>query len=99
MGLLGLILSHSLGGVIPLLVGAGLMFLGWFPGRTGLVVFGHACIVLGCVLVTWGIYLVPVAKPDLAHVLTWPLFWGLISILGGICANFHGFCSCVRKQK
>ncbi|TET23391.1 MAG: hypothetical protein E3J78_02305, partial [Candidatus Cloacimonadota bacterium] len=63
------------------------------------VIFGHACIVLGCFLITWGLYLLPYAKPTVLHVLTRPLFWGSFSLLGGICANFHGFCQCIRRQK
>jgi hypothetical protein len=27
-----------------------------------------------------------------------PLFWGIFSLMGGVCAIFHGFCRCVGKQ-
>ena len=27
-----------------------------------------------------------------------PLVWGLISIFGGICTIFHGFCRCIRSR-
>ncbi|MBC7217752.1 MAG: hypothetical protein H5U36_06325 [Candidatus Caldatribacterium sp.] len=66
--------------------------------RRGLLLFGHACIVLGCFLITWGMYLLPVSKPTLSHILTRPLFWGFFSLMGGVCANFHGFCRCVRRE-
>ncbi len=99
LGLLGIILSRSVGSVIPLLVGGGLIFLSFFPGRTGLIIFGHMCIVLGCFLITWGLYLLPYSKPTLLHVFSLPLFWGFFSLLGGICANFHGFCTCIRGGK
>jgi hypothetical protein len=98
-GTLGLLLGGGLGSAIPIFIGIGLIFLGWFPGRTGLAIFGHACIVLGCFLITWGLYLLPYCKPILLHVFMRPLFWGFISMLGGVCANYHGFCNCVRRQK
>jgi hypothetical protein len=85
-------------GVIPILVGLGLAFVGWKGGRTGNIIFGHLCIVLGCFLITWGIYLLPYSKPTLAHIFFRPLFWGLFSVMGGLCANYHGFCRCVRQS-
>jgi hypothetical protein len=99
LGILLLVVSTGPGAIIPLLVGAGLVFLNWRGGRTGNIIFGHACIVLGCFLVTWGIYLLPYSNPTLLHIFTRPLFWGLFSIFGGICANYHGFCACVRAEK
>lgn len=84
--------------VIPLLIGASLIYLGWRGGRTPLIIFGHTCIVIGCLLVTWGIYLLPYSKPIFTHIFLRPLFWGFISIFGGICANYHGFCQCIRKS-
>ncbi|MGB3341416.1 MAG: hypothetical protein WBB37_08045 [bacterium] len=98
IGILGLIFFNSLAGFIPVLIGAGLIYLNWRGGRAGLVVFGHICIVLGCFLVTWGIYLLPYSQPILLHIVARPLFWGLISIFGGICADYHGFCNCIRQQ-
>lgn len=99
LGVITLVIFKNPGGVIPLLVGIGLIYLGWYGGRTGLIVFGHTCIVLGCILITWGIYLLPYSKPTLLHIFTRPLFWGLFSVFGGLCAIFHGFCACIRKQK
>jgi hypothetical protein len=84
-------------GVIPLLIGVSLAYLGWRGGRIPVIIFGHTCIVIGCLLVTWGIYLLPYSKPIFAHIFLRPLFWGFISIFGGICANYHGFCQCMRK--
>ncbi|MCX8157815.1 MAG: hypothetical protein N3J91_15480 [Verrucomicrobiae bacterium] len=81
--------------LIPSLIGAALLYLGYRPGRGATMLFGHACIITGCFLVTWGIYLLPHSEPRLLHIFGRPLFWGLISIFGGICANYHGFCRCV----
>jgi hypothetical protein len=50
-------------------------------------------------MITWGIYLLPYSKPTLTHILSFPLFWGFISLFGGICANYHGFCQCIRGPK
>ncbi len=84
-------------GLIPLVIGAGLTFLAFRQGRVGLIVFGHVLIVTGCALVTLGLYMLPHSQPSWVHVFGRPLFWGLISIFGGICANYHGFCACVRR--
>ena len=87
----------GIGGVVPLLIGASLVYLGLKPGRTALIVFGHVSIVVGCVLFTWGIYLLPHSQPVWQHIIFRPLFWGMISIFGGICSIYHGFCRCVRS--
>ena len=99
MGIVSLVISGSAGGTIPLLIGGSLFYLGWRGGRTALLVFGHTIIVIGCAMITWGIYLLPYSKPTLTHVLSFPLFWGFISLFGGICANYHGFCQCIRGPK
>jgi hypothetical protein len=93
-----LLVSRQLGGVIPTLIGAALVYLGFRPGRHALALFGHACIATGCMLVAWGIYLLPYSPPTFVTVFTRPLFWGLFSILGGVCANYHAFCNCVRRS-
>ena len=98
LGVYNFISGSGLTGLIPFLIGASLIYLGFKGGRTALIVFGHACIVVGCMLVTWGIYLLPHSEPTLMHIFARPLFWGLISIFGGICANYHGFCACVRRS-
>ena len=97
LGILLLVSGHGLFGLIPLLIGIGLCFLGWRDDRSALIVFGHICIVLGCFLITWGMYLLPYSQPILSHVFFRPLFWGLISLMGGLCANYHGFCRCIRR--
>lgn len=99
LGIVILVSSGSAGGVIPVLIGGALSYLGWRGGRIALIVFGHTCIVLGCFLITWGIYLLPYSKPTLSHIFTRSLFWGLFSLMGGICANYHGFCQCIRRQR
>ena len=98
-GAVALLFGGSIGGVILLLIGVSLCYLGWRGARKALIVFGHACIVVGCILITWGIYLLPYYKPILLHVFTRPLFWGFFCLLGGICANYHGFCKCIRGGK
>lgn len=95
--LLGLYLSYKNGHpafLVPIAIGASLVFLGYKPGRIGVIVFGHTCVIVGCFLTTLGIYLVPHSEPTLAHIFSRPLFWGLFSIFGGICAIYHGFCRC-----
>lgn len=97
IGITTLVSTGSVGGAIPMLIGGALCYLGWHGGRIALIVFGHVCIVVGCFLITWGIYLLPYSQPTLSHILGRPLFWGLFSLMGGICANYHGFCQCIRK--
>ncbi len=96
-GIFVLVRHGSMGGVVPALIGASLVYLGYRPGRVAVLVFGHTCIVVGSILVTWGIYLLPHSEPVWQHIIFRPLFWGLSSIFGGICANYHGFCQCVRS--
>lgn len=98
-GIWASIQTYSVGSLIPLVIGIGLAFLGWRGGRTGLAIFGHSCVIVGCFLVTWGIYLLPHVKPTIGHVFMMPLFWGLFSIFGGICANMHSSCACLRGQR
>jgi len=86
-------------GIVPLAIGASLAVLGWRGGRHALAIFGHTCIVVGCFLITWGIYLLPHSQPTVAGVFTRPLFWGLFSLLGGVCANYHAFCNCIRRDR
>ena len=50
-----------------------------------LIILGHLLIIGGCYLATWGINLLSVSDPSPAGILSKPLFWGLISIFGGIC--------------
>jgi hypothetical protein len=98
LGIFLLVSGNGPVGVMPLLLGGGLFFLNYRGGRTGFLIFGHICIVLGCFLIAWGIYLLPYSQPTLAHIFFRPLFWGLFSVMGGLCANYHGFCQCARRQ-
>lgn len=98
LGVLGIIGSLSIAGIVPLLIGASLLFLAINRGRVATLVFGHTCIVVGAYLITWGILLLPHSEPRMAHIFGRPLFWGIFSLMGGICAIFHGFCRCVTKQ-
>lgn len=89
--------ARSAGGAVPMIIGAALVYTGSRPGRTATILLGHACIAAGCALTAWGLYLLPHSSPTWQHVLLRPLFWGLFSIFGGVCAIFHGFCGCVRR--
>lgn len=90
--------SHHFPLFIPLLIGLSLIYIGIYPGRISLLVFGHILVVVGCFLLTWGIYLLPHSKPLFVHIVGRPLFWGLISIFGGICTIYHGFCRCISSN-
>ncbi len=90
--------GSSTAGVIPIIIGLSLCYLGFNKGRVATLVFGHVCIAVGAYLITWGIYLLPYSEPTVAHIFGRPLFWGIFSLMGGICAIFHGFCRCVTKQ-
>ena len=98
LGIWGIIGSMSIGGIVPLVIGAALVYLALNPGRVSTLVFGHSCIVIGAYLITWGIFLLPHSEPTLANIFGRPLFWGIFSLMGGVCAIFHGFCRCVSKQ-
>jgi len=89
--------AKSYKGIIPLSIGCSLVYIGLNPGRNATLIFGHILVTVGCVLLTWGLYLLPHCEPTLFHIFLRPLFWGLFSIFGGICAIFHGFCHCVQK--
>jgi len=99
LGILTIISGGGFGSIIPLLIGGALFYLGLRGGRTAVIIFGHTCIVVGCILITWGLYLLPYSKPTFLHIFTRPLFWGFISLFGGICANYHGFCQCILARK
>lgn len=100
--LFGIVAIVSIGhpvAAIPLFFGATLLWFGWWRGRPNSIVLGHAFIMLGGFLITWGVYLLPDSNPILSHIFGRPLFWGIFSLMGGVCSNYHGFCQCVRKQK
>jgi hypothetical protein len=98
-GIVLLVASQQLAGLVPLTIGLSLVYFGYRPSRASLILFGHACVVTGCLLVTWGVYLLPHSEPTLAHVLGRPLFWGLFCIGGGFCAIQHGFCRCISTPQ
>jgi hypothetical protein len=98
LGIWGFISSMSIAGIVPFLIGAALVFLAVHGGRVATLVFGHTCIVIGAYLITWGILLLPHSEPSMANIFGRPLFWGIFSLMGGVCAIFHGFCRCVNKQ-
>ena len=97
-GIYGLISSMAIGGIIPIVIGLALIFLALKRGRIATLAFGHACIVVGAYLITWGILLLPYSEPTMAGIFGRPLFWGIFSLMGGVCAIFHGFCRCVTRQ-
>ena len=99
LGVLTCISTANPGGAIPAAFGAALAWLGFRGGRVAVLIFGHTCIVVGFVLITWGLYLLPHARADAAHIFGWPLFWGMVAVGGGVCANYHGFCKCIRGPK
>jgi hypothetical protein len=99
MGLVSLVLFVKTAGLIPLIFGGSLIYLGWRESRTALLVFGHTSMVIGAALITGGIYLLPYSEPKFLHIVGRPLFWGFVALLGGICSIYHGFCRCVRPQK
>lgn len=94
-----LIINKDIGGIVPLLVGVTLVYLGIKGTRTALIIFGHMLVTVGCGLAAWGIYLLAYSKPIFLHIIFRPFFWELFSVFGGICAIYHGFCQCVRCPK
>lgn len=99
VGMIGLVFFGQTAGLIPLIFGGSLVYLGWRESRTALLVFGHTSVIIGVAMITWGIYLLPYSKPTLLHIVARPLFWGFVALFGGICSIYHGFCRCIRTQK
>ena len=97
VGIFILLKLKNFGGWISLIFGFSLIYLGWKGDKTSLIIFGHISVINGCILITWGIYLLPYSKPIFSHVFTRPLFWGLFSLMGGLCAIYHGFCRCIKR--
>jgi len=94
-----LIFLGTLAGLFPLFISASLVFASFYQGRKVTIILGHMFIVIGCILVAWGVYLLPYTGASIVYVFVRPLFWGLISIFGGICMIYHGFCACVRRKQ
>lgn len=99
LGGIGIAITNIPAEIIPLFIGFSLIYLGLKGTRIATVVFGHITVACGCFLITYGLYLLPYAKPTIAYIFGMPLFWGFICLLGGICAIYHGFCNCVRCPK
>jgi len=105
-GIYHLIIGMYLWAIIKILIGAGLIILKFVKNRYGTIIFGHITVVAGMMLLTAGIYYVPmIAKQiektgelKIIYIFAMPLFWGFFATLGGICAIYHGFCKCVRKE-
>lgn len=98
LGTFGFVKGAGLVGLVPFLIGASLVYMGFNRTRVATLVFGHVCVLIGAYLITWGILLLPHSDPKMAHIFGRPLFWGIFCLMGGICAIFHGFCRCVTKQ-
>jgi len=92
----GAFASQNPANFIPLVIGLSLITMSFWRSRQATVLLGHVIVTCGCFLITYGIYLLPYAKPNLAHIFGLPLFWGLFCLFGGICAIYHGFCRCMR---
>ncbi len=93
--------------VVKDIIGCALVYIYFRPGRTSMLVFGHAAIVAGGMLFAGGIYLAPFATEairqnggqiTLGILFGMPLFWSVISIGGGVCAIYHGFCRCITHK-
>ena len=105
-GIYHLIIGLYLWAVIKILIGAGLVISKFVKNRYGTIIFGHMTVIAGLILITAGIYYVPmIAKQiektgelKIIYIFAMPLFWGFFATLGGICAIYHGFCKCVRKD-
>ncbi|MDA3813993.1 MAG: hypothetical protein PF570_07035 [Candidatus Cloacimonetes bacterium] len=104
-GIYHLIIGLYLWAMIKILIGAGLITSKFVKNRYGTIIFGHITVFAGLMLLTAGIYYVPIIAQQmektgelkLSYIFMMPLFWGFFATLGGICAIYHGFCSCVRK--
>jgi hypothetical protein len=57
------------------------------------IIIGHILVIGGCYLTAWGFALLPQSPLD---VFMKPLFWGLVAIMGGICALVLAFKSTTR---
>ena len=105
-GIYHLIIGMYLWAIIKILIGAGLIVSKFVNNRYGTIIFGHMTVVAGMMLLTAGIYYVPlIAKQiektgelKIIYIFAMPLFWGFFATLGGVCAIYHGFCKCVRKD-
>ncbi len=74
--------------------------IGWMDYPKFTVMLGHIAIVIGCLLIAYGIYQIPFLEnaPTMIEVLDLPLFWGLFTMWSGSCMIKHSYCSCVRRM-
>ena len=63
-------------GLFPLFISVSLIFASFYKGRKVTIILGHMLIVIGCILVAWGVYLLPYTGASLIYVFVRPLFWG-----------------------
>jgi len=104
-GIYHLVIGLYLWAVIKILIGAGLIVSKFVKSRYGTIIFGHITVFAGLMLLTAGIYYVPIIAQQmektgelkLSYIFMMPLFWGFFATLGRVCAIYHGFCSCVRN--
>jgi len=76
-----LILAKDIGGIVPLAIGASLIYLGIKGTRIATIIFGHTLVAIASGLITWGIYLLPYSRPIFAHIFLRPLFLGIHHIV------------------
>ena len=99
LGFFFFIAARSVKGIIPFSIGCSLVYMGVNPGRKATLLFGHILVIVGCMLVTWGLYLLPYCEPTVFYIILRPLFWGLFSIFGGICAIFSWILPVCSKSR
>lgn len=90
--------------LIGLSVGIFFLSFGWLVGWTRhrgfTLILGHVAVTLGCLVGAWACYQLPflTKAPSLLEVLDLPLFWGMFTLLGGVCMINHGTCACCIRQ-
>ncbi len=100
LGLTQLALTQEPIRAFTVAVGAFFMLWGWKIGWTrhrGLTLWlGHAALVAGVWATVHGATRLPFLQrpPTWLEILDLPLFWGLFTILGGMCMIRHGHCAC-----
>ena len=97
-------LDHSLVRLVGVAVGGFFVvfggWVGWTRYRGFTLVLGHIAVTLGCLVTAYAVYQIPGIRvaPSLVEVLDLPLFWGLFTLLGGVCIINHGTCACCIRQ-
>ncbi len=62
------------------------------------LILGHIELIAGCYLTAWGINLLPVSTPTPVDILSKPLFWGLILIVGSGCFFFPAMVIAIKGK-